>query len=228
MHQVIEGMRKVPPMKIFETIYRRGFWGNGSGPGSDLRGLGPYSTFLEKLLRDKKPKRVVDLGCGCFEPYAELDWLGCNYIGIDVTKHCISRNAIYSGPTRSFKVGDWCNMEELPEADIAICKDVLQHWSHADVCKGLLKLCKYPCCVITNSIKLGTRRLNGDIFTGDVRPLNLLAPPYLIRASICQTYNVVTNPVLDEKQIIVWEPRLHPLNPTTQALITRITTVAGR
>jgi len=198
-------------VEVFEEIYRKGFWGKGSGPGSCFNGLAPYHNFLHRLLRDKCCGTVVDLGCGYFEPYAKLDWGDWIYIGIDVVERCIKANSIFAGPKRKFRVGDWRTMRDLPAADMAICKDVLQHWCHHDVCKGLERLSKFRCCLITNSVVLGSRRVNGEIANGDVRPLDLLAKPYSLRASACQTYDVPTNPEFDRKRILIWEPNLNPL-----------------
>jgi SAM-dependent methyltransferase len=197
-------------MKVFETIYRNGGWGRGSGPGSAVEGLGPYHRYLQALLLEKRPKKIVDLGCGYFEPYARLDWQDADYVGIDLVEHCIKANKRYSAARRVFRLADWCNVDDLPDADLAICKDVLQHWCHADVCKGLARLSRYRICLITNSIVLGTLRVNGDIQNGDVRPLDLLLKPYSLLASACATYEVITNPQFDRKQMIVWEPRIHP------------------
>src|SRR6185503_8651970 len=113
-------------MNEFETIYESGGWGHGSGPGSAVEGLGPYHRYLQALLVEKRPKKVVDLGCGYFEPYSMIDWQDADYIGIDVVERCIKANLRYFETRRIFMLADWCNMEDLPEADLAICKDVLQ------------------------------------------------------------------------------------------------------
>jgi SAM-dependent methyltransferase len=199
-------------MNVFKAIYEGGGWGHGSGPGSAVEGLGPYHRYLQALLLEKRPKKVVDLGCGYFEPYRMLDWQDADYIGIDVVERCIEANLRYSHSKRVFMLADWCNMQDLPEGDLAICKDVLQHWCHADVCKGLAKLSKYRICLITNSVILGIRRVNGDIPNGYTRPLDLLAEPYSLRASSCETYDVIANTEFDRKQILLWEPRIHPLH----------------
>jgi SAM-dependent methyltransferase len=198
-------------MKIFEAIYQKGLWGKGSGPGSSVNGLAHYHDVLQKLLGDKRPGTVVDLGCGYFEPYAKLDWEDWYYVGIDIVERCIKANSLFSGPKRVFRIGDWSNMEDLPDADIAICKDVLQHWCHLDICRGLERLSRYPCCLITNSVILGSRPVNHDIPNGDVRPLDLLAKPYSLRVSACETYEVPANPEFDRKQTLLWEPQIKPL-----------------
>jgi hypothetical protein len=153
---------------------------------------------------------VVDLGCGYFAPYAKTKWGACEYIGIDVVEKCIRRNLRYLTPKRTFLQRDWCEMEELPDADLAICKDVLQHWNHQDVCRGLERLSKYPFVLITNSIICGRRVVNGDIRTGGFRPLNVSLPPYSLRAKESKEYRVVTNVEMDRKLIFLWEPRKNP------------------
>ena len=173
-------------------------------------GLEAYVGFLQGVLRTSRPSRVVDLGCGYFSPYANIDWGDCHYIGIDVVAKCIRQNLRYSTPKRAFLRRDWCHMPKLPEADLALCKDVLQHWNHRDVCRGLARLSKYPLVLITNSIMCGRRVVNAEIGTGGFRPLNVAEPPYCLRAKKSQVYRVKTNAELDKKLIFLWEPRTNP------------------
>jgi len=173
-------------------------------------GLAAYLRFLQRLLRSRRPSRVVDLGCGYFSPYANMDWGDCEYIGIDVVEKCIRQNLCYATPKRAFLCRDWCEMEEWPEADLALCKDVLQHWSHHDVCRGLTRLSKYPLVLITNSIQCGGRMVNADIGPGGFRPLNVSLPPYSLHATETRTYRVGTNSEMDKKLIFLWEPRKNP------------------
>jgi hypothetical protein len=154
----------------------------------------------------------VDLGCGFYAPYNHVKWGNTEYIGIDVAGQCIKDNLRYSRANLSFKHDDWCNMANLPEADVAICKDVLQHWSHRDILKGLRRLTKYRWVILTNSFKCGDGVVNCDIDSGNFRPLDLLIEPYLLRASEFQIYEVLANPERDIKMIILWEPAICPLN----------------
>jgi SAM-dependent methyltransferase len=193
---------------IFEKKYISK--GPGSDPGSMPEGLGPYHSFLSALLEDRRAKNIVDLGCGDFHPFAAFDWGAVSYTGIDVIGRCISANARYSNSSRQFIRADWLAMPNLPEGDLAICKDVLQHWSGADVHRGLVRLSKYPLVLIINSIVFAKRRANEPIRTGGFRPLNLLYEPYLLHASKAATYEVKTNVVPDTKLILLWEPRLNP------------------
>jgi SAM-dependent methyltransferase len=153
---------------------------------------------------------VVDLGCGYFAPHADMDWGDCAYIGIDIVEKCARQNLRYSTPKRAFLCCDWCAMAELPQADLALCKDVLQHWNHHDVCRGLARLSKYPLVLITNSMECGGRVVNADIGTGGFRPLNVSLPPYSLRATQTRTYRVATNSEMDKKLIFLWEPRKNP------------------
>lgn len=196
--------------EVFHSIYKRCEWGPGSGRGSLPGGLGPYYRFLQKVLNEKRPTSVVDLGCGFFFPYARLDWRKIRYLGIDVAEQCIAANNVYTSESRQFMRADWCNMENLPDADLAICKDVLQHWSDAEIRKGLSRLSKYSLVLVTNSISYGKKRSNSSILTGNFRPLNLMIDPYSLRSVDSETYNVVTSPIPDTKLIMLWSPQLCP------------------
>src|SRR5690242_1582332 len=148
---------------IFDGIYDNNAWTSGSGPGSMPDSLLSYIDFLTRFIEEKKPATVLDLGCGYFAPYEKVEWRDAHYLGMDVSARCINANQQYASEKRCFVCKDWLGLQELPKADFVICKDVLQHWSHAEVCNGLSKLSQYRYCLITNSVHLGNRTINCDI-----------------------------------------------------------------
>ena len=67
--------------------------------------------------------------------------------------------------------------DSLPNADLAICKEVMQHIPNAAVWRLLCRLRAFPlvlhCSVMTNAI-------NGDVETGWCRGVDLSLPPFLL------------------------------------------------
>ena len=81
-----------------------------------------------------------------------------------------------------------CVVEYLPnpEADLLICKDVLQHWDLGSVHAFLDRnLERYRYALVTNdisSVHIGAEMLNTEIPIGHWRPLDLERPPFGVRA----------------------------------------------
>jgi hypothetical protein len=69
----------------------------------------------------------------------------------------------------------------LPGGDLLILKDVIQHWSNADVKTFLPKLSKFKYALITNGSHKGSNRTNLDDKVGGCRPVDLTADPFNVR-----------------------------------------------
>jgi hypothetical protein len=179
-------------IEVFNSIYDSRAWGDGSGPGSHADGLGPYKSFLTRIINQHNIKSVVDCGCGHFGPYSDMDWGDVDYTGVDVSAQCYSLNQPFSNPHRRFFQGDFLDMLFL-KADLVLCKDVLQHWSEQHILEGLFKFREFPLALITNSVINGPEPVNGQIETGGYRPLNLFQKPFGLVPVEWDCYKVSTN-----------------------------------
>ena len=131
---------------VFTNVYECKWWGNNghaeyagsSGGGSDIEyNRTSYVPFLKKFITDNDIKTVVDLGCGDFKCgkliYDDLD---VSYTGYDAYKKIIQCHLKEhaASPKYSFVHLDFCaHKEEVANGDVCILKDVLQHWSLADI-----------------------------------------------------------------------------------------------
>lgn len=166
---------------IFNAIYTNNVWGKGSGEGSAEELTREYRKFLHNFLRANHIRSVVDLGCGDWQFSRHMDWSGIEYCGIDVSSVVLQATRTFSAPNIRFQ--EMNGIEgDLPSADLLICKDVVQHWSNADVQKLFPKLNGFRLALITNAFHPAITE-NQDIATGDFRPLNLLARPFDIKGS---------------------------------------------
>lgn len=191
--------------EIFSAIYNQKLWGANaqgegcSGSGSTLDTTKEYRNLLKLLLQVLEIKSVVDLGCGDWEFSRLISWESIDYKGFDVVAHVIERNIQnYSKNGISFAVLD-ATQEQLPAADLLICKDVLQHLSNNDVAKIIQQFKKYKYCIITNDVYAHTLSSdNGDIVRGDYRPVDITAAPFNVLASKLLVYKsgYVTKQVL--------------------------------
>jgi hypothetical protein len=150
--------------KFFETIYEKQIWGNGSGGGSSAEYNRQYIFLLRNFLIKNKIKSVVDLGCGDWQ-CTELIYkhLNIDYLGLDCVSSVIEENTKKFSKYK-FKCTEFLN-EEIPEAEVYILKDVLQHWSPKQIVDFLNRLIKKPFkfIIITNCCDQKENYKNEDI-----------------------------------------------------------------
>ena len=132
-----------------------------SGSGShDEKIIVPYINTLLQLLTNNNIRNIVDLGCGDFWIMRHvLGTLSQNkynffYTGIDVVEDLIKHNATtFRHPNVKFICRDAAaDNEPLPDGDILIIRQVLQHLSNADIKKILDKASKFKFLFITEHV----------------------------------------------------------------------------
>jgi SAM-dependent methyltransferase len=167
----------------FSEIYENNVWAHGSGEGSLEIHTRGYREFLQEFLVQKKISSVVDMGCGDWQFSRLVNWHGARYQGFDVVPSVITANKQkFSSGHVSFNVYSG-NPAELPEADLLIAKDVLQHLPSQTVADFLPHLSKYKYALLTNCVNAKGETQNGDIELGDFRPLDLRLAPFHLKSS---------------------------------------------
>lgn len=172
-------------------VYEKHLWGGGdvdfySGEGSHHPHLvEPYLKVISDfLLSFENSISVCDLGCGDFNIGKELVDYTCKYIGVDIVPALIARNEqLFIQDQLSFQCVDIAK-DNLPMADCAILRQVLQHLSNAEVKQVVDKLNQYPYVLLTEHIPDGDFEPNLDIISGQgIRlkkksGIDLLKPPF--------------------------------------------------
>lgn len=185
--------------QVFNDIYRRNVWGAGSGPGSMPQTSGHYTNYLSRFLRSNRIGSVLDIGCGDWQIFHQFDWSGVIYTGIDVSSVVMSQTKTFAKPGVSFIEMDAVH-DTLPQAQLLLAKDVLQHWSNRDVELFLEKLPRFQCALITNGFPTNSKRsVNADIDPGDFRPIDLSLPPFNLNGSFVFWY-----PADEMKFVYLW------------------------
>jgi len=186
------------PAEVFATVYREGLWGatadgeycSGTGSHEDAI-VRPYLAGVRAFLAEFPGLSVgVDLGCGDFHVGSQLVGSFREFIAVDVVPELIERNAReFRHPHTSFRCIDIVG-EELPRADVAFLRQVLQHLSNAQVVAVVPKLYQYRWLVVTEHLPSSLSfQANRDKPIGPgVRErfgsgLVLTAPPFNLRAS---------------------------------------------
>ena len=144
------------PREVFTEIYDKGKWGASvsgfcSGAGSSTESvMRPYVQMITEYLQSAgRGKTVVDLGCGDLEIGKRLIPWCSRYIGVDVVPALIGKHALACwGEHVRFLCLDIVG-EELPDGDICLLRQVLQHLSNQQIAAVLPKLRKYEVTFIT-------------------------------------------------------------------------------
>ncbi len=106
--------------------------------------------MLQLFLSRNAIASVVDVGCGDWQFSCYMDWSGVDYTGVDASAVVLENTRSFSQPGVRFLHAD-ATRDPLPCADLLLAKDVLQHWSNADIAAFLPQLPSYKCALITGS-----------------------------------------------------------------------------
>jgi hypothetical protein len=184
----------------FSEIYRTKLWGEAdgeefcSGGGSEASFAVPYVKKVLELIAEHRVRTLVDLGCGDFRVGRLLcTQSDLQYVGVDVVPDLIAYNRLrFGGPRVEFHCANVVE-DELPDGDLCLIRQVLQHLSNAEIARVLAKCPKYRVVLVTE--ELYTRpglRPNLDIAHGpdnrasdnsgvflDLPPFNFKTTPIL-------------------------------------------------
>lgn len=98
-----------------------------SGPGSWVKNAQDTISFINESVNKYNIKSILDLGCGDWNWFKEVDIPNCSYTGWDADEQMIaSNNDRYGSDTIKFEVKDIFN-SKYPTVDLVICRDVLFH-----------------------------------------------------------------------------------------------------
>jgi len=164
------------PRHIFSEIYAKAMWGKtedasdqfSSGHGSHLAAhVEPYVIAVSKFLQSfETPQNVVDLGCGDFNVGRQVRQYCAKYIACDVVPELISFNQEkFQELDVEFRCVD-ITEDPLPEGNVVIVRQVLQHLSNEHIKRVVNKLHGYKWLVLTEFIPEGKFTPNVDQPTG--------------------------------------------------------------
>ncbi|MDN3724800.1 class I SAM-dependent methyltransferase [Aequorivita sp. SDUM287046] len=180
-----------PTKAAMEQVYEKKLWGGNqtdfySGEGSHRAAIvNPYLTEVTAFLTSFKNKiTVCDLGCGDFNVGNALVTSAAEYVAVDIVPSLIAHNKEkFKAPNLEFQCLDIA-MDDLPSADCAILRQVLQHLSNAEIQSILKKLSNYKYIIITEHIPEGSFIPNKDIISGQGNRMkkqsgvNIFEPPF--------------------------------------------------
>jgi Methyltransferase domain len=188
--------------RTFQNVYKNQLWGSDgksqffSGVGSHGGPATAYVNDIAPILLDHlgslgRQATILDLGCGDFSVGSQLlhRLPSLAYLGCDVVPEIIEHNRKKHGAVGvQFKTLDIVS-DDLPDGDICLVRQVLQHLSNSDIACVLPKLRKYRYVYITEGqplVRIGNtnpdKPANSDVRfdwrTGYGRGVELDQPPW--------------------------------------------------
>ena|ERR1700733_4293015 len=154
--------KRVSVSEAFSDIYRSHAWGSFedrpfcSGDGSIREdAVGPYCTMIREFIAANNIRRVVDLGCGDFAVGSRFVGPAVHYLGIDVVPDLIRYNQQHFGAAgvefRCINIIE----DQLPQGDLCLVRQVLQHLSNTQILKTLKSLRCYRYVIATEHVYAG-------------------------------------------------------------------------
>ncbi len=195
--------------EIFTAVHQSNGWGDAesvSGPGSTIERALQFRDELVALLRQLQVRSILDAPCGDF------NWMGLvlgeldvSYIGVDIVEALVRQAERRAGEGRRFL---WLDLtkDDLPAADLILCRDAMVHLSFADALAALRNFRRSGACYLLATTFIDRER-NEDIRTGGWRPLNLQVPPFSLPEplALVDEHCTHTGGIYRDKRLGLWE-----------------------
>jgi hypothetical protein len=165
----------------FERIQRTNLWGAStsvSGLGSEDPATAAIRQALPPLLKRLGVRTLLDAPCG------DAGWigrcrLGVDYVGVDIVPSLVAANnqRAEQGELPGRFVTSDITRDELPRADLILCRDCLVHLSFRNIAAALERF-RASGARFLLATTFPDWLDNGDCEDGDWRALNLTMPPF--------------------------------------------------
>ena len=129
--------------------------------------------------------------------------LECDYLGIDIVPSVIETTWAFKRPGVDFRTLDAIS-EPLPEADVALCRDVLFHLSFADAQRVLTNIRHSARWLLATTDAVWFK---SDIRSGDFRVVNLCRRPYWLPEP---ERFIVDDRVFTRRRLAAWPTTVTP------------------
>lgn len=199
--------------EIFSCIYHANSWGSPesrSGPGSSTQQTRVIRQELPKLLRQLDIQVLLDAPCGDLHWIDQIDLSFLKlYIGVDIVPDLVIDNIKnHSTSNRVFLHLD-ITKDELPRADVVLCRDCLAHLCFDDIWATLRNIKKSGARYLLASTY--PRHMNNLDFPLSMqlhllryRPLNLQQEPFNLPEPLLIINEENTEGNINDKSLGLW------------------------
>jgi SAM-dependent methyltransferase len=166
--------RKRSNKEIFSKIYDNHQWGGEgqenfySGEGTYFKDVQIYIDTVSDFIKENNIKTVCEIGCGDFNVTGELlKKVEVNYTGLDVVPSLIEHlTENFSTESIQFSCVDAASTNaKIPDVEMCIIRQVLQHLSNENILKILENIRHIPNLLITEHVPVRPGEFNGDKVT---------------------------------------------------------------
>jgi 2-polyprenyl-3-methyl-5-hydroxy-6-metoxy-1,4-benzoquinol methylase len=164
-----------------------------SGPGSHLANTKECVQFISDIIKNYNIKSILDLGCGDWNWFKQIELNSSSYEGWDACDQMISDNQKFYGCSDiTFRAKDIVT-QNYPHVDLIICRDVLFHMQ-TDIGTIITEKAKQACRYfistsfndVQNNIGIGKSSWGFYKINLNIEPFNL--SKYLV-STIVETKN---------------------------------------
>jgi SAM-dependent methyltransferase len=190
-----------PQDSVFETIYRKHTWGreSRSGSGSEAEQTAAIKQAIPSLVAELNVRSILDAACGDYGWMSEIRLAIDSYVGLDIVPEMVAENQKkYGSESVRFLHLD-ITKDDLPRADLILCRDCLVHMSFNDIFRSLRAFKASGSTYLLTTTYPGALRRHWNIVTGMWRPLDLELPPFNLPKPI-KLINESTTEVTDYRQ----------------------------
>lgn len=153
----------------FRQVYATRNWGTSqsdepfySGAGSEGSAAEEYCQLVSQFVRDQGIRTIADLGCGDFRIGRRIAEQAARYVGVDIVPELVDYyQRHYSDERISFQCCD-ITSDALPEAELCLVRQVLQHLSNAEVESALRNISRYRWAMVSEHVPVSPRSFNQD------------------------------------------------------------------
>lgn len=201
---VLKHLSELPLHELFGQVYSHHYWGAEagkeffSGTGShDEAFVEPYIKAVTGFLVDLENKPVmVDLGCGDFHIGLQLSQFSRRYHACDIVPELVEK---LRAASRLDNVVFHCldaSTENLPDGEVLIVRQVLQHLSNAVIQRIIQQFVRYRYVIVTEHLPLVEFEANLDKPNGPDSRLrwhsgvDVLLPPFSVNLMQSETLTV--------------------------------------
>lgn len=137
-----------PAASVFRDVYLARQWSQAevqfhSGPGSTGLSATQYADCIKDFIRLHDIRSVVDLGCGDFRVASGFVTPNVHYVGVDIVDPLIAHNqATFGSDTVRFVKLD-ATRDPLPDGELCLIREVLQHLSNRQIASVLHAALKF-------------------------------------------------------------------------------------
>lgn len=169
-----------PRDSVFETIYRKHTWGreSRSGAGSEAGQTAVIAREMPSLIEEMGVRSILDAACGDYGWMSKIALDIDSYVGLDIVPEMVADNQKkYGGDSVRFLHLD-ITRDELPRADLILCRDCLVHMSYRDIFRSLRAFKASGSTYLLTTTYPGLLKRHWNIVTGMWRPLDFELPPF--------------------------------------------------